>query len=66
MQEYIDLKDLPAVYAGDSDFVFDADEYIAWLKKGEEEEREKQAKEGEEEEQQETKEKEAAKPASDE
>jgi hypothetical protein len=70
-QEYIDLKDLPAVYAGDSDFVFDADEYIAWLKKGEEEEREKQAKEGEEQQKEsdpdrKAKEKEAAKPASDE
>lgn len=71
LEEYIDLKDLPAVYAGDSDFVFDADEYIAWLKKGEEEEREKQAKEGEEQQEEsdpdrKAKEKEAAKPASDE
>lgn len=39
MQEFIDLKDLPAAYSGDSDFVFDAEEHIAWLKKGEEEEK---------------------------
>ena len=33
------------MYSGDSDFVFDADEYIAWLKKGEEEESAKEKSE---------------------
>lgn len=33
------MEHLPARYCGKSDFVFDAEEHIAWLKKGEEEER---------------------------
>jgi len=44
-QEFIDLKDLPAKYFGDSDFLFDAERHIQWLKQGEEE----KAKEKEEE-----------------
>jgi len=52
-QEFIDLKDLPAKYFGDSDFLFDAERHIQWLKQGEEEKakekEEEKAKEKEEE-----------------
>jgi len=53
LEEFIDLKDLPAKYFGDSDFLFDAERHIQWLKQGEEEKakekEEEKAKEKEEE-----------------
>jgi len=48
LQEYIDLKDVPKAYWGDSDFVFNADEYIAWLKEDEKEHKLEQKQNGDE------------------